>query len=264
MVVGKMMSSVWVVSIALLLLAARCGQGVGSAQLQEQEGTGSELEEVDELKEKLIVGNRILDLEELVAPLGHISARIPNSDRILITRAKSPGLVTAEDVLVVNLDGEVVEGDGTTYSEVHMHTGIYKARDDVNAIAHTHSDYVVALTMADIPFQPAMNQASQYIGQARTWDRIGTITTSELGEQVAELLGADNALLLRSHGAVIVGSTVELTTIRAIFLERAAKLQLLASTVGKPAPFTSEESSRLLPPNPSRSWQYYSSKVLED
>ena len=263
MVVGKRMSSVWVTSIALLLLwlTAQCGQGAGGAQLQEQEGTRSELEEVNELKEKLIIGNRILDLKELVAPYGHLSARIPNSDRIFITSAKSPGLVTVEDVLVVNLDGEVVEGEGITYSEVHLHTGIYKARDDVNAIAHTHSDYAVALTIADIPFQPTMNQASQFIGQAKTWERIGTIITSELGEQVAEFLGADNALLLRQHGAVIVGPTVELTTIRAIFLERAAKLQLLATTVGKPVPLTSEESSRLLPANPSRPWQYYSSKV---
>ena len=69
-VVERMMSSVWVISIALLLLTARCGQGVESAQLQEPEGTGIELEEVDELKEKLNVGNRILDLEEWVAPLG--------------------------------------------------------------------------------------------------------------------------------------------------------------------------------------------------
>ena len=265
MVVGKRMSSFWVASIALLLLCltAQCGQGAGGAQLQEPEGTGSEQEEVDELKQKLIIGNRVLDLKELVTPYGHISARIPNSDLIFITSAKSPGLVTVEDVLVVNLDGEVVEGEGTTYSEVHMHTGIYKARDDVNAIAHTHSDYAVALTVADIPFQPPMNQAVQYIGPAKTWDRIGTITTSELGEQVADFLGTDNALLLRSHGAVIVGPTVELTTIRAIFLERAAKLQLLATTVGEPVPFTAEESSRLLPANPSRPWEYYSSKVAQ-
>ena len=75
MVVGKMRSSVWVIAIALLLLGstARCGQGAGGAQLQEQDGTGGELEEVDELKEKLIIGNRILDLEELVVPYGHIS-----------------------------------------------------------------------------------------------------------------------------------------------------------------------------------------------
>ena len=265
MVVGKMMSSVRVISLALLLLGltAQCGQGAGGRQLPEQEGTRSELGEVDELREKLILGNRILDQQELVTPLGHISARIPNSDRIFITRAKSPGLVTVEDVLVVNLDGEVVEGEGITYSEIHMHTGIYKARDDVNAIAHTHSDYAVALTIADIPFRPSMNQASQYIGQAKTWDRIGTIPTSELGAQVAEFLGADNALLLKGHGAVIVGPTIELTTIRAIFLERAAKLQLLAATVGKPVHFTAEESSRLLPANPSRPWQYYSSQVAQ-
>ncbi len=265
MVVGKRMSSVWVTSIALLLVwsTAQCGQGTGGAQLQEQEGTRSELGEEDELKEKLITGNRILDLKELVAPYGHISARIPNSDRFFITSAKSPGLVTLEDVLVVNMDGEIVEGEGTTYTEVHMHSGIYKARDDVNAIAHTHSDYAVALTVADIPFHPAMNQGVQYIGPAKTWEKIGTIITNELGEQVAELLGTDNALLLKRHGAVIVGPTVELTTIRAIFLERAAKIQLLATTVGKPVPFTSEESSRLLPANPSRPWQYYSSKVSQ-
>ncbi len=113
------------------------------------------------------------------------------------------------------------------------------------------------------PFNLPMNQAAQYIGQAKTWDRIGTITTIELGDQLAEFLGADNALLLKKHGAVIVGPTVELTTIRAIFLERAARLHLLASTVGKPVPLNSQESSQILPANPSRPWQYYSSKVSQ-
>ena len=239
------------------------GKEQGKHSYKNKKAQEGELGEEDELKEKLITGNRILDLKELVAPYGHISARIPNSDRFFITSAKSPGLVTLEDVLVVNLDGEIVEGEGTTYSEVHMHSGIYKARDDVNAIAHTHSDYAVALTVADIPFHPAMNQGVQYIGPAKTWDKIGTIITNELGEQVAELLGTDNALLLKRHGAVIVGPTVELTTIRAIFLERAAKIQLLATTVGEPVPFTAEESSMLQPANPSRPWQYYSSRVSQ-
>ena len=261
MVFGKEKSSVLITSIAVLLLCftVQCGQGTGGAQPPADEG----FSELDELKQKLITANRILDSKELVTPYGHISARIPNSDRILITRSMPPGLATVDDVVVVNLEGEVIEGEGTTYSEVHMHTGIYKTRADVNSVAHTHSEHVVALTMVDIPFRPAMNEGAQYIGPAKTWERIGTITTSELGEQVAELLGTDSALLLKGHGAVIVGPTVEFTTIRSIFLEKAARVQILATSVGKPVPYTSEETSRIVQANPARPWQYYSSRVSE-
>jgi len=158
MAVKKNISLSLIALIAVLLLWFTL-QKSGEAQLEAVKAAS----ELDELKENLIIANKILDSQDLIAPYGHVSARIPNTDRILITDRKPPGLVTLDDILVVNLEGDVVEGEGQTYSEIYMHTGVYKARKDVNAVAHTHSEYARALGMVGIPFQPTSNEGAAYI-----------------------------------------------------------------------------------------------------
>ena len=258
-------------AVLLLWFTAQWLQEPGEAQLEVVKAAT----ELDELKENLIIANKILDSHDLIAPYGHVSARIPNTDRILITDRKPPGMVTLDDILVVNLEGDVVEGEGQTYSEIYMHTGVYKARKDVNAVAHTHSEYARALGMVGISFQPTSNEGAAYINKAKIYPRIGLINTQELGADVAELLGMDNAALLRAHGAVIVGPTLEETTMRAVFLEKAARVHLLAASVGKPTPFTAEESARIQEEmggslvedvenqRAGRPWLYYSNKVSQ-
>ena len=151
------------IAVLLLWFTAQWLQEPGEAQLEVVKAAS----ELDELKEKLIIANKILDSQDLIAPYGHVSARIPNTDRILITDRKPPGLVTLDDILVVNLEGDVVEGEGQTYSEIYMHTGVYKARKDVNAVVHTHSEYARALGMVGISFQPTSNEGAAYINTGK-------------------------------------------------------------------------------------------------
>ena len=78
-----------------------------------------------ELKEKLILAGRILDMEDLVRPLGHITVRVPGTETFLITRGVSPGMATVDDVLVCDMDGNVIEGKySRTFGEVLAHAGV--------------------------------------------------------------------------------------------------------------------------------------------
>lgn len=223
-----------------------------------------------ELKEKLVVANRILDSEGLASPLGHISVRVPNTDRILISRTRAPGLVTLDDIVVINLDGEVLEGEGDLYNEIYMHTEIYRSRSEINSVAHTHSTMAIVVSLSGEGIKPISNEAVDFFSGVKTYEKIGLITTREKGEEVAKLLGQDNALLLKGHGAVIVGTSLEQAAIRAISLERAAYIQILAK--GDIKPYSREEMEtyssavkRALEKEAAslRSWEYFKEKALK-
>jgi ribulose-5-phosphate 4-epimerase/fuculose-1-phosphate aldolase len=104
-----------------------------------------------ELKRKLITANKILELEKLATPFGHVSARIPGTETFLITRNIAPGMATPADIIACDLNGNVLEGKyKETYAEVAMHTGVYRKRKDVNSVVHTHSSYVASLSILRI------------------------------------------------------------------------------------------------------------------
>ncbi len=104
----------------------------------------------------LVVGNRILYDQNVVDGYGHISARDPRDpDRFLLSRARAPGLVTAADIMEFGRDGEPIRDDGRPiYSERFIHSEIYKAREDVNSVVHSHSPTVVPFTVTQVPLKP--------------------------------------------------------------------------------------------------------------
>ena len=204
---------------------------------------------IKELKGKLLLANRILDMENLARPLGHISVRLPETETFLITRNVAPGMaVLEEDILVSDRDGKVIQGKyPRTFSEIVIHTGIYRKRKDVQSVAHTHSPYVIALSMTGTDLLPASFEA---IGGGpepiATFKKIVFIDKPGLGEEIADLLGPNKAVILKGHGAVVAGKSIEETTITALKLEQAAQLQLIASSAGKVIPFTEQEKQPLI------------------
>ncbi len=194
------------------------------------------------LKEKLVVANRILSLDKLATPFGHVSARIPGTDTFLIARSVAPAMVTLDDILVCDLNGKILEGNyKDTYSEVPIHTEIYKKRKDVNSVAHTHSTYVIALSMTDTAILP---YNSFYLGPQplAMFRKRGLIHTAEWGGEICNLMGPNRAVVLKGHGAVIIGKSIEDVVSKSHILERTAELQWKAMAVGKLVPFTEEES----------------------
>src|SRR5215472_10088219 len=106
--------------------------------------------------EDLVIGNRILYVQDVVDSYGHISARHPHDpQRFLMSRARAPGLVVPADIQEFGLDGELVGPDERPiYSERFIHSEVYRARPDVNAVVHSHSPTVVPFSVTQVPLRP--------------------------------------------------------------------------------------------------------------
>jgi len=193
------------------------------------------------LREKLVLANKILAYEKLATPFGHVSVRIPGTDTLLISRSVAPGMVTADDLVLCDLNGKVLEGKyKDTYSEVAIHTEVYKKRKDVGSVVHTHSSYVISLSMTDNTVLPFNSSATGDQPMA-LYRKRGLIDTPEKGRGVCDLMGSNQAVILKAHGAVIIGANIEQAVSRSVSLERMAELQWKAMCIGKLVPFTEEE-----------------------
>jgi ribulose-5-phosphate 4-epimerase/fuculose-1-phosphate aldolase len=236
------------------------------------------------LKEKLVLANKILDMEGLARPMGHISVRIPKTDTFLISRSVAPGNVTSiDDIVTCNLEGKVIEGKYPTYGEITGHAMVYKMRKDINSVAHTHSAAVIALSMTGTTLLLASNQAmklhSTKFDTPMTLFGVGHLEKPELCEKVVDALGPNSAVMLKGHGALIVGRSIEECTVNACDIETAARYQLMASSAGKVTVFDRGELDALTDfkvkvakqgadweeagtgSSTGRAWEYYTSKV---
>lgn len=188
------------------------------------------------LVDKLVLANRILDEAQLTVPFGHASARLPGKDLFLISRAIPPALVTDKDILVVDLNGKILEGEGRWHGESWIHICIYRMRPEIEGAVHTHSLHVTALATAEVSFVPATIFGMTFAG-AKIYKKAGLINSEDRGLNLARLMGKDAAVLLKGHGASVAGRNLEEATARAIMMEEAARIQLLASTVAKVKPY---------------------------
>jgi ribulose-5-phosphate 4-epimerase/fuculose-1-phosphate aldolase len=230
-----------------------------------------------ELKEKLILAGRILDMEDLVRPLGHITVRVPGTETFLITRGVSPGMATVDDVLVCDMDGNVIEGKySRTFGEVLAHAGVYRKRKDIRSVAHTHSWNVMALSMTETTIVPASFESIKVAYEpVALYKKVSFLDNLEVTEEIADLIGSNRAVILKGHGAIVAGKSIEEATVSAIDLERAAKAQFMASCAGKLVPFTEKEMEPLVKflrnieaqtgtTNPfERAWAYYKSRLAK-
>src|SRR5262249_43166859 len=154
----------------------------------------------------LVVGNHILYDQDVVDGYGHISARDPRDPgRFLMSRARAPGLVTAADIMLFGLDGEVIGNDDRpVYSERFIHSEVYKARPDVHSVVSSHSPTVVPFTVTQVPLKPIRGPfLYPEVPVFDTRDVAGftdlLISNPGLGRAVAQKLGRNSVLLLRGH-----------------------------------------------------------------
>lgn len=194
----------------------------------------------DDIKEQLIWAGKVLVAEgQDDFTRGHISFRLPDEHFLFFMKPHSVGLdeITPDNILTIDLDGHVVAGTARRHSEVYIHSEIYKQRADVNCVLHTHPPYAVALSATGRRMR-AYSQPGALFHEALGLytDTINLIRTTEMGAGVARALGPHRAVLLKNHGAVVVGATVAETVIGAIMLENAAMVQLVAEAAGEPAP----------------------------
>jgi L-ribulose-5-phosphate 4-epimerase len=223
---------------------------------------------LDALKRELVTACRILANEGLIDAFGHISARIPGTDHFLIPPFISAALVRESDVLTLDLDGQVVEGNATPNREVFIHSECYQRRLDIGSVCHTHSPMVKVFAALGEPLRPIENFASLFAPETPVYQRVGLIVTPELGREVAEALGSHRAVIMRGHGSTVVGPNIKQATVAAIYLEETARLTYRARSIGTPTCFTEEEVTTLsnyIPRENSfdRAWNYYQSRLAQ-
>jgi len=199
-----------------------------------------------ELKEKLAYSCNILAYEgHWDNILGHVSVRIPGQNRILM-KPHSFGFeeIRPQHIIAVDIEtGKKVEGKHERHSEVFIHTEIMKARPDVNCVVHSHPPYATALGALGQRLRPISHEGNIFYEGLPTFDyTTALIRTAELGVEVAKSLGQCRGMLMKNHGSTVVGESIEVATLYAIFLEKAARIQLIATASGVPS-WTSDEEA---------------------
>jgi L-ribulose-5-phosphate 4-epimerase len=220
------------------------------------------MEPLGELRKDLISACRILSHKRLVEGFGHVSARIPDSDLFVMTPRVALTLVTDDDLLTLNLEGNVVAGTRPAPSESWLHTAVMKAKPRVNAVVRIHGRVANIFSVTERKLEPVHNHGSFFAGGVPVFHKPDLITTQELGQEVARELGDGPALLLRGNGQVTVGRTIPEAVMMAIYLEEAAEILYGALQIGTPIPLTQDEATKrqveALPPvDMERAWNFF-------
>ncbi|MBM4262974.1 MAG: class II aldolase/adducin family protein [Deltaproteobacteria bacterium] len=221
---------------------------------------------LDQLKSDVISACRILSEQKLVEGFGHVSARIPDSDRFIMTPRISLELVQADELLVMNLEGEIVEGSATPPFEAWLHTAIMKTKPRLNAITRIHARKANIFSVTDRRLEPVHNHGSFFAGGVPVFHTPDLISNEKLGTAAADALGDRPALLLRGNGQVTVGRTIPEAVMMAIYLEEAADVLFGALQIGTPMPLSIDESKQrqveALPPvDMERAWRFFKNKI---
>ena len=165
---------------------------------------------------------------------GHVSARVENTEQIWMKPA-TLGLeeVRPHDMLTLDLDGKKLAGVLPRHMEFPIHTEVYRRRPEVQCVIHTHPLYATAFSAVAEPLRPVNHEGALFVPiLPRFTQTSDLIVTPALGQAVAAALGTSRALLLKNHGIVVVGTSVEEACVTAILLEKAAHMQLLARQYG--------------------------------
>jgi len=200
----------------------------------------------ESLVEDVVTANHILAAQEIVDAFGHVSIRTgPAQGRYPISRSIAPAQVTAADILELDLDSKpvVVSGGGekrTSYRERFIHGEIYRLRPDVMSVVHCHAPALIPFGISKIPLRPVYHNSS-FIGEGvpvfeireAGGDTDMLISTPDLGKALAKTLGNKPAVLMRGHGAVIVGKSIIEAVARSVYLEVNARVQAQAMAMGQ-------------------------------
>jgi ribulose-5-phosphate 4-epimerase/fuculose-1-phosphate aldolase len=198
-----------------------------------------------ELKDRLVTCIRMMAMEGLMDFNGHVSVRLPG-DRLLInSRYSTRAGVTSEQIVIAGMDGRLVEGSDEPPSETVIHTEVYRARPDVQCVAHLHPQVATAFTIAGVPLVPVYIVASLFGPDGiPVFDDPRLIRSAADGRAVAAALGDRPALLLRAHGAVVVAADVEGAFAVGFAMEDNARKALWATALGRAAPLTAAEMAQ--------------------
>jgi L-fuculose-phosphate aldolase len=198
------------------------------------------MSDATQLKQQLVDCIRMLEQSNIIDYNGHASIRAGEGRMFINVGACQRSQLTVADICTIDLDGNLIEGEGKPPLEFHLHAGIYKARPDVNAVVHAHAKWSTFLTMVGERYQPVYAQGS-LVYPVPVLDSPNSINNPVMAGRLAETLGQRPAAMMKSHGAVTVGKSIVEAFVLANYMEENAYRQYMALQIGKPYAFSDQE-----------------------
>jgi ribulose-5-phosphate 4-epimerase/fuculose-1-phosphate aldolase len=195
-----------------------------------------------DLIDDLVTAYRILAREGVVDSFGHVSVRHPdNPQRYLLSRARAPDCIEADDIMEFTLDGTPVDArDRKPYLERYIHGAILEARPEVMSVVHNHSPSVIPFSITQQKLKPIMHMCANIGHDIPVWDshdKFGDtdllVSSMEMGRDLAKSLGDRRTALMRGHGCVVATRGLRLAVYVSVYLELNAKLQMQAMPMGE-------------------------------
>ena len=228
-------------------------------------GSGGEKLLEDDFLDELVSANHILSHQGVLDAYGHVSARDPvNPGTYWISRSMPGDDVERDCLIQLTLDGTPVSSNETRlFHERVIHGEIYRARPDVKAIVHCHAPSLIPFCNTTTLLRPMTGPAAFLESGAPTFDSRDVddegdlnVVTKAQGRALAHALGSGAIVLLRRHGAVVVGTTMREMVRRAVVADLNARQQLQATTLGEVQFLTESELAyrRKGSRDPDRSW----------
>ncbi|HWP23894.1 MAG TPA: class II aldolase/adducin family protein [Candidatus Binatia bacterium] len=210
------------------------------------------------LKKDFVTALRIIEREGLSDAFAHLSARVDGGKKMLFMPRKSPALVKPSELFVVDFDKVVPQST--------VHQAVYKLRADVNSVLHFHSPAVILLSVVGQTVRPMHNYSAIFYEGVPVFEGTGQVESPERAGEIARLLGPAKAVILRGHGAVVVGRSIREACILALYLEESARLQVEAMKLGTPNFVAQSEAERIAkrtfkPASTERAWEHFAHKA---
>jgi ribulose-5-phosphate 4-epimerase/fuculose-1-phosphate aldolase len=198
-----------------------------------------------DLRADLVTCSRLLSFVDVLGYSGHLSARLDAERYLIQPRDLSRAALTPDDLLVVDLGGTVLSGDSPPPVEAAIHSEVLRARADVNMVCHGHPRASTTFSMVDVPLLPMRHFAYKFPTGLAVHPDTTHIRERGQGEAVAKTLGDSGACLLRSHGTVVVGDTMQNLFMDCVDIEENARTLIDASRLGPLKPLTELEVEQL-------------------
>jgi len=204
----------------------------------------------------LAAASRILATQGVVDGFGHVSMRHPSApDRYLMARSIAPALVTPDDIIEYDLESNAVNANGrSSFLERFIHGEIYKVRPDLMSVVHSHSPSVIPFGLVGVPMRAMFHNAAFLAAGAPVFDireKFGStdllVSDGPKGVALAEVMGGKDVALMRAHGSVACGPTLQTAVFRAVYTEVNARIQHWTLALGGGARIAAldEEEGRL-------------------
>jgi ribulose-5-phosphate 4-epimerase/fuculose-1-phosphate aldolase len=216
-------------------------------------------------RQELVDCIRMLEKAGFIDHNGHCSLRRDEATYWINTGAAIRSSLTVDDIVSVDLDGNPVEGEERPPLEFHIHSGVYRARPDLMAVAHTHPRWSTYLTMTGQALKPVYAQGV-LVHDAPVMNTPMSVNTREMADRLGAELGDGYVVLLKAHGVVAAGRDMLECFALAAYVEENAERQYMAMQIGDPYEFTAEEQQacreKLWKPGLfAKTWDYYRAKL---